>query len=162
MFEPAPPEPEPEPVDVMPWSASAERPPFPRATPEPGNGLATTSLVLGMIGLLVLFASVGVLFVFSLPFSIGAWVTGHLGRKQVADGLTKAGDGIAHAGTILGVVGVVVGVVGAVGLDHPAVIGVRSRRVPSSARVRPLTCAATSPRTQGSLACRRTRSRSST
>ncbi len=114
MFEPAPPEPDPPAVDVAPWSASAERPPFPRATPEPGNALATTSLVLGMLGLLIIFPSLGALFVLSLPFSIGAWVTGQLGRKQVADGLTKAGDGIAHAGIILGIVGVVCAVVGAV------------------------------------------------
>jgi hypothetical protein len=114
MFEPAPPEPEPEPVDVTPWAASAERPPFPRATPEPGNGLATTSLVLGMIGLLLILPTLGVGFPLSLPCSIGAWVTGQLGRKQVTEGLTRAGDGIAHAGIILGVVGVVLGVIGGV------------------------------------------------
>jgi hypothetical protein len=115
MFEPAPPELETErEVDLTPWAASAERPPFPRAAPEPGNGLATTSLVLGMIGLLIIFPSLGLLFVFSLPFSIGAWVTGHLGRRQVSQGLTKAGDGIAHAGIILGIVGVIVAVLGAV------------------------------------------------
>jgi hypothetical protein len=115
MFEPAPPDPDPEPaVDLAPWSASAERPPFPRAAPEPGNPLATTSLVLGMIGLLIIFPTLGLLFVFSLPFSIGAWVTGSFGRKQVSQGLTKAGDGIAHAGVILGIVGVVLAVIGAV------------------------------------------------
>jgi hypothetical protein len=111
MFEPAPPEPEPEP-DVAPWRA--DQAPFPRMAPEPGNGLATTSLVLGMLGLLIVFPSLGLLFVFSLPCSIGAWVTGQMGRKQVSDGLTKAGDGIAHAGIILGVVGVILAVVGAV------------------------------------------------
>jgi hypothetical protein len=117
MFEAAPPEPAPEPepeIDLTPWSASTERPPFPRPAPERGNGLATTSLVLGMIGLLIVFPSLGLLFVLSLPFSIGAWVTGQLGRKQVSEGLTKAGDGIAHAGIILGIVGVIVAVVGAV------------------------------------------------
>jgi hypothetical protein len=99
---------------VMPWAASAERPPFPRAAPEPGNGLATTSFVLGMLGLLLIFPSLGLLFIVSLPFSIGAWVTGQLGRNQVAKGLTRAGDGIAHAGIILGIVGIIVAVVGAV------------------------------------------------
>jgi hypothetical protein len=111
MFEPAPPEPEPQP-EVEPWRA--DQAPFPRMAPEPGNGLATTSLVLGMLGLLIVFPSLGLLFVFSLPCSIGAWVTGQMGRKQVSDGLTKAGDGIAHAGIILGVVGVVLAVIGAV------------------------------------------------
>jgi hypothetical protein len=115
MFEPAPPEPDPEPeAPVAAWSASAERPPFPRPAAEPGNGLATTSLVLGMLGLLIIFPSLGLLFVFSLPFSIGAWVTGQLGRKQVTRGLTKVGDGIAHAGIILGIVGIIVAVLGAV------------------------------------------------
>jgi hypothetical protein len=115
MFEPAPPDPDPEPdTQVAAWSASAERPPFARPAAEPGNGLATTSLVLGMLGLLIIFPSLGLLFVFSLPFSIGAWVTGQLGRRQVAQGLTKAGDGIAHAGIILGIVGIIVAVVGAV------------------------------------------------
>ena len=111
MFAPAPPEPEPEP-EVEPWRA--DQAPFPRIAPERGNGLATTSLVLGMLGLLIIFPSLGLLFIFSLPCSIGAWVTGQMGRKQVSDGLTKAGDGIAHAGIILGVVGVVLAVVGAV------------------------------------------------
>ena len=113
MFEPAPPEPEPDTEpQVAPWRA--DQAPFPRMAREPGNGLATTSLVLGMLGLLIIFPSLGLLFVFSLPCSIGAWVTGQMGRKQVSDGLTKAGDGIAHAGIILGIVGIIVAVAGAV------------------------------------------------
>ena len=112
MFEPAPPDPEP--AETPPWQAGAEHAPFPRMTPEPGNGLATTSLVLGMLGLLIIFPSLGLLFIFSLPCSIGAWVTGQMGRKQVSDGITKAGDGIAHAGIVLGIVGVILAVVGAV------------------------------------------------
>jgi hypothetical protein len=115
MFEPTPPEPDPEPdAQVAAWGASAERPPYARPAPEPGNGLATTSLVLGMLGLLIIFLSLGIGFPLSLPFSIGAWVTGQLGRNQVVKGLTKAGDGIAHAGIILGIVGVIVAAVGAV------------------------------------------------
>jgi hypothetical protein len=118
MFEPAPPEPvvvpEPPAPELAPWSASSERPPFMRPTPEPGNALATSSLILGMLGLLIIFPSLGFAFVLSLPFSIAAWVTGTLGRKQVTDGVTKAGDGVAHAGVILGIVGIVLGVIGAV------------------------------------------------
>ena len=115
MFEPAPPEPDPEPdAQVAAWGASAERPPFARPAAAPGNGLATTSLVLGMLGLLIIFLSVGIGFPLSLPCSIGAWVTGQLGRNQVAKGVTSAGDGIAHAGIILGIVGIIVAVVGAV------------------------------------------------
>jgi len=115
MFEPAPSE-QPAPdraAQVAPWSASAERPPFARPAPEAGNGLATTSLIFGMLGLLIVLPSLGLLFVFSLPFSIAAWVTGAVGRRNVASGLTKVGDGLAHAGIILGIVGVVLGVLGA-------------------------------------------------
>ena len=111
MFEPAPPEPAP---DIAAWSASSERPPFARPAPEPGNGLATSSLVLAMVGLLIVIPTLGAGAVISLPFSIAAWVTGTLGRRQVATGQTRAGDGIAHAGLILGVVGVVLGVIGMV------------------------------------------------
>ena len=99
-----------------------------------------------------MFPSLGLGALFSLPFSIGAWVTGSLGRKQVAKGLTKAGDGIAHAGLVLGIVGVVARCDRRGGVEHPAGQRVRSRGVPEGARAGPLTCAATSPRSQGSLA----------
>ncbi|HEX5616969.1 MAG TPA: hypothetical protein VFX51_01030 [Solirubrobacteraceae bacterium] len=119
MFEAAPPEPvvpeapEPEP-ELAPWSASAERPVFARPTPEPRNTLSVTSLVLALVGLVLVFLSLGFAALLSLPFSIAAWVTGSLGRQQVSKGVTKAGDGIAHAGLVLGIVGVVLGVIGAV------------------------------------------------
>jgi hypothetical protein len=119
MFEAAPPEPvvpesaEPEP-ELAPWSASVQRPPLARPAPEPGNALAVTSLVLALVGLVLVFLSIGLAALLSLPFSIGAWVTGSLGRQQVTKGVTKTGDGIAHAGLVLGVVGVVLGVIGAV------------------------------------------------
>ncbi|HET8757241.1 MAG TPA: hypothetical protein VFM58_14575 [Solirubrobacteraceae bacterium] len=100
--------------ELAPWAASAERPPFARPTPQPGNSLAVTSLVLALVGLVLVFLSLGFAALLSLPFSIAAWVTGSLGRRQVAKGVTKAGDGIAHAGLVLGVVGVVLGVIGAV------------------------------------------------
>jgi hypothetical protein len=117
MFEAAPPEPavvEPEEPELAPWSASVERPPFVRPTPEPGNTLAPTSLVLALVGLVIVFLSLGLGSLLSMPFSIGAWVTGSLGRRQVSAGITKSGDGIAHAGLVLGIVGVVLGVIGAV------------------------------------------------
>jgi hypothetical protein len=81
---------------------------------QPGNGAATTSLVLGILGLLLVVFTAGAGFLFSLPISIAAWITGAQGRKAVASGKTKAGDGIAHAGLILGIVGLVLGVVGMV------------------------------------------------
>jgi hypothetical protein len=85
-----------------------------RAAPEPGNGLATTSLVLSVVGLLILLPSFGLLLPLSLPFSIAAWVTGNFGRRQVSDGRTKVGDGIAHAGVVLGIVGIVLATIAAI------------------------------------------------
>jgi hypothetical protein len=108
----APPEPA-TPV-VAPWSASSERPPFLRPTPEPRNTAASTSLAFGVIGLLLVVLTLGGGFWLSLPCSIVAWVKGATGRRQVASGKVRTGDGAAHAGLILGVVGVVLGVVGAV------------------------------------------------
>jgi hypothetical protein len=76
--------------------------------PADSNGLATTSLVLGLIGLLLLLPSGGLL---SLPCSIYAWRTGVQARRRVAAGVTSAGDGMAQAGRILGIVGVVAGAI---------------------------------------------------
>ena len=81
---------------------------------QPGNGAATTSLVLGILGVLLVIFTAGAGFLFSLPVSIAAWITGSQGRKAVAAGKTKAGEGLAHAGLILGIVGVVLGVIGMV------------------------------------------------
>jgi hypothetical protein len=102
------------PAEVAAWGSPGERAPFARPAPEPGNGLATTSLVLSVVALLILLPSFGLLLPLSLPFSIAAWVTGAFGRRQVADGTTKVGDGIAHAGIVLGIVGIVLAVIAAI------------------------------------------------
>ena len=108
-YEPAPPEPEPDPPRdeaAAAWSTPADRPTFALAKSAPSvpNGLATTSLVLGIVGLLlVVFAPL------SLPVSIAAWVTGAQSRKRVAAGLTDQGEGAARGGVILGIIGVVLG-----------------------------------------------------
>jgi hypothetical protein len=81
---------------------------------QPGNGAATTSLVLGILGVLLVVFTAGAGFLFSLPVSIAAWITGAQGRRNVASGQTKAGEGLAHAGLILGIVGLVLGVIGMV------------------------------------------------
>jgi hypothetical protein len=102
-YEAAPPEPEPE--------AEPERearPAFVPARPPDTNGLATTSLVLGLVGLLLLLPSGGLL---SLPCSFYAWRTGVQARRRVAEGVTTAGEGTAQAGRILGIVGVVAGLI---------------------------------------------------
>jgi hypothetical protein len=124
MFEPAPPdEPEPPPQpEPAAWNApAAASPPPAREHPiylqqpsRPGNGAATSSLVLGIIGIAVVILTLGIGFMFSLPASIVAWVMGARGRKRVATGQTTAGDGIAHAGVVLGIVGVILGAIGMV------------------------------------------------
>ena len=108
-FEPAPPEPEPAPEppkDVAAaWSTPADRPRFTPAKPtSPPNGLATTSLVLGIVGLLLVIVAP-----LSLPVSIAAWITGAQSRKRIAAGLTDQGEGSARGGVILGIIGVVIG-----------------------------------------------------
>ena len=107
-FEPAPPEEE----RAAAAPASAERPPVFQTPSQPGNGAATTALVLGIIGMLLVVFTAGAGFLFSIPVSIAAWIAGLQGRKRVASGQTPAGDGLAHAGVILGIVGVVLGVIG--------------------------------------------------
>jgi hypothetical protein len=123
MFTTAPPDteaapetatPETAPPETAPWSASAERPAFLRPTPEPRNDAATTSLVCGVIGLLVVLFTLGGGFWLSLPFSIVAWLKGASGRRDVAAGAVKTGDGTAHAGRVLGIVGVILAVIGAI------------------------------------------------
>jgi hypothetical protein len=68
--------------------------------------------VLGILGVVVLVFSVGLLSVLTLPMSVAAWIMGAQGRKNVSTGQTTYGDGIAHAGVILGIVGVILGLIG--------------------------------------------------
>jgi hypothetical protein len=106
LFEPAPPDAEPAAAPI------AERPVIFQTPSQPGNGAATTALVLGILGVLLVVFTAGAGFLFSIPASIAAWIAGVQGRKRVTSGQTKTGDGVAHAGVILGIVGVVLGVVG--------------------------------------------------
>jgi hypothetical protein len=106
-FEPAPPEPEPA-------APVAERPPIFQTPAKQANGAATTSLALGILGVLFVVFTAGAGFFFSIPASIAAWIAGSQGRKRVATGQTTYGDGLAHAGLVLGIVGVVLGVIGMV------------------------------------------------
>ena len=95
-----------------PAPAPAARPPVFQTPSQPGNSAATTSLVLGILGMLLVLLTVGVGFAFSIPTSIGAWIAGVRGRKRVASGQATTGDGLAHAGLVLGIVGVILGVIG--------------------------------------------------
>src|SRR5688500_7770033 len=83
-FEPAPPEDEPAPeappAASAAWATPEDRPVFVPSRPRQPNGLATASVVLGILGLLMVIFTLGAGFLFSLPFSIGAWLTGARGR----------------------------------------------------------------------------------
>ena len=68
--------------------------------------------MLGILGVVLLVISAGLLAVLTLPMSVAAWIMGAQGRKNVASGQTTYGDGLAHAGVILGIVGVILGVLG--------------------------------------------------
>jgi hypothetical protein len=110
-FESAPQEPEPEPEAARPVG---ERPIVFQKPAQQSNGAATTSLILGVLGVVLVLFTAGAGFLFSLPASIAAWIAGAQGRKRVASGETAYGDGLAHAGVVLGIVGVVLGVIGMV------------------------------------------------
>jgi len=72
----------------------------PPSQPKAGaSGLAITSLILGIVGLLCCGL---------LPASIAAWITGHIERKNIKAGRSsQAGQGISTAGWILGIIGTV-------------------------------------------------------
>jgi hypothetical protein len=74
------------------------RPPGPGDT----NSAAGWSLALGILGVLLLLPTAGVL---SLPVSIGAWITAVQARRRIDAGVTTAGDGMARAGKVLGIIG---------------------------------------------------------
>jgi tetrahydromethanopterin S-methyltransferase subunit C len=95
-----------------PAQPAAERPILFQKPAQPSNGAATTSLILGVLGIVLVLFTAGAGFLFSLPASIAAWIAGAQGRKRVARGETAHGDGLAHAGVVLGIVGVVIGVIG--------------------------------------------------
>jgi hypothetical protein len=81
---------------------------FVKGRPAESNGAAVTSLVLGLLGILLLVPTAGVL---SLPCSVAAWVTGVQARRRIASGITNVGEGMAKAGRILGIVGAVAAVI---------------------------------------------------
>ena len=81
----------------------------------PTNGLALTSLILGLLGIALLLLTVGLGFAIALPCSISAWMCGAQARTRIALGEAVSGRGQATAGYLLGVAGVVIGVAAAVG-----------------------------------------------
>jgi hypothetical protein len=118
-FEPAPPEPErvdpPPAAAAAPPAPAADRPTFVRTGGGETNGLALTALILGIIGVSLLVLSLGVLFIVTLPCSIGAWICAAQARARIAVGESSTGQGQAQAGFILGILGVVLGVMAMIG-----------------------------------------------
>ena len=115
-FEPAPPEPERVQPAAPPAAPTGDRPVFVKtAATGQSNGLALTSLILGIIGVALLVVSLGLAFIFTLPCSIGAWICAAQARARIAVGEATTGRGQAQAGYILGVLGVVLGVMAMVG-----------------------------------------------
>ena len=122
-FEPAPPEPPAAPPEPPPASAGWQ-PPTPQRTEErywgppppgpvstavaPSNGLAIAAVVLGILGIALLFLSLGTSFFFSLPLSGAAWVGGVRARQR------SPGEGPAQTAVVLGMVGVGLGVASAI------------------------------------------------
>jgi hypothetical protein len=121
VFEPAAPEPEvaaPAAAAPPPPPAAApttDRPTFVKTGTSQSNGLALTSLILGIVGVSLLVLSLGVLFIVTLPCSIGAWICAAQARSRIAVGESSTGQGQAQAGHILGILGVVLGVLAMVG-----------------------------------------------
>jgi hypothetical protein len=108
-FEPSPPR-QPEVPQTPPAvPALSDRPAFVKAGGET-NGLAVTSLVLGIGGLGVLVATAGVFSPVTIPCSIAAWICGAQARRRVDAGEQTTGRAQAQAGYVLGILGVVLGI----------------------------------------------------
>jgi hypothetical protein len=69
-----------------------------------------TALALGLTGLALLFVTAGLGFVFSLPFSIVAWVIGARSARLAPGVIGSTGRNTARTGMWLGVAGTVIGV----------------------------------------------------
>jgi hypothetical protein len=87
------------------------------ATPSPAvpNGLALTAVILGVLGVLLLLLTLGLLWFVALPCSVAAWMCGAQARNRINLGESLTGRGQANAGYLLGVAGVVIGVAAAIG-----------------------------------------------
>ena len=77
--------------------------PAPPPAPRPDTSAATTSLILGCVGLALFFFSVGFLSFLTLPLSATAWGMGRSARRQGLGPPATAGMWLGIAGTALGV-----------------------------------------------------------
>src|SRR5690349_20652430 len=106
-------QPQPVPERFAAAAAAARRPSAPG--PAVPNGLALTALILGVLGVLLLLLTLGLLWFVALPCSVAAWMCGAQARNRINLGEVLTGRGQANAGYLLGVAGVVIGVAAAIG-----------------------------------------------
>ncbi|WP_197429204.1 DUF4190 domain-containing protein, partial [Microbacterium sp. CCH5-D1] len=78
-------------------------PTYPLAPPRPTSGLAVTSLVCGIAGVVLIWAILPIL------ASIAAVITGHMALKQTKSDPSVGGRGMAIAGLILGYAMIAIG-----------------------------------------------------
>jgi Domain of unknown function (DUF1707) len=89
------------------WQALRALPVDAPPAPPAKSRSAIVSLMLGIIGLTLLFLSFGLLFAVTLPLSVTAWALGREARRSGA----QAGRGAAVAGEALGIAGTVLSLV---------------------------------------------------
>ena len=90
---------------VPPGYAPYSAPGYPAAAPRPTSGLAVTSLICGIAGLVLFWAVVPLL------ASIAAVITGHMALGQTKREPRIAGRGMAVAGLIMGYAGIAIAAV---------------------------------------------------
>jgi hypothetical protein len=79
-----------------------------------GNAPAITSLVLGVIGLVLVLVSFGLLSVLTIFLGIAAVILGVMGRKRVRTGRTTQHGGLAMGGLVTGIIATVLSLAGLV------------------------------------------------
>jgi hypothetical protein len=108
-----------------PWTAPPPRPdparpgrptPYGTAVATEPNAPAVWGLVLGIVALVLLFLSLGTLFLITLPCSAGAWILGRRALRRIEAGQSRRGAGQAAAALWLGRIGVLAGVVAMVAI----------------------------------------------
>jgi hypothetical protein len=102
--------PPPAPPPARPPDRPASAPPEPGA----GNPQAVWALVLALVGLLLLLASFGTLFIVTLPCSAAGWVLARKARARLDRSETRWGEGQTAAALWLARIGVIAGVAAAV------------------------------------------------
>lgn len=94
--------------------APTGQPPDAPGTAGEGNSSAITSLVLGVVGLVLVLVSFGILSVLTVFLGIAAVILGVAGRRKVSSGRTTQHGGLAMGGLITGIITLVLSIAGLV------------------------------------------------